>query len=109
LIAWSRPLTAAAQYERELLLLRLRRGRALKASRGGYATGAPPFGWQAEDRELAEVAAEQQAIAWMRELHRAGLSLGQIGATLDAEGHRPKRASSWSPMAVRRSLARTTT
>jgi DNA invertase Pin-like site-specific DNA recombinase len=49
-----RILGAVAEYERELLLLRLRRGRQLKAARGGYAgLGSPPYGWRAEDRELA--------------------------------------------------------
>lgn len=104
-----RILGAVAEYERELLLLRLRRGRQLKATRGGYSgLGRPPCGWRAEDPGARPVLAEQQALARMRELHRQGLSLRQVAAALDLEGHRPRRAPSWSPMAVSRALARTT-
>jgi site-specific DNA recombinase len=104
-----RILGAVAEYERELLLLRLRRGRQLKATRGGYSgLGRPPCGWRAEDPGARPVLAEQRALARMRELHRQGLSLRQVAAALDLEGHRPRRAPSWSPMAVSRALARTT-
>ncbi len=104
-----RLLGAVAQYERELVLLRLKRGRALKHQRGGFAYGSPPFGQRAEDRELVAEPAEQRALARMLELHQAGLSLRQVAAALDLEGHRPRRASSWSPMAVSRALGRATT
>jgi hypothetical protein len=42
---------------------------------------------------------EQAAVA--RIVRRAGESYRAIAATLDAEGHRPRRAASWSAMAVR--------
>src|SRR5207244_2593385 len=41
-------LGAVAQYERGMIRLRLRQGKARKVARGGYAGGAPPFGFRAE-------------------------------------------------------------
>ena len=45
-------LGAVSQYERSMIALRLRSGRRRNASQGGYAYGAPPFGFKAEDGEV---------------------------------------------------------
>jgi hypothetical protein len=44
---------------------------------------------------------EQAAVARIVELRQAGESYRAIAATLDAEGFRPRRAATWSAMAVR--------
>jgi hypothetical protein len=54
-------LGAVSEFERSLIKLRLQRGRALKAERGGFAFGAPPFGFGAEGGELVPVDREQEA------------------------------------------------
>ena len=41
-------LGAVSEFERSLIRLRLQRGRAVKAERGGFAYGSPPFGYRAE-------------------------------------------------------------
>ena len=56
------------EYERSIIALRLRSGRRRKAENGGYAYGAPGFGYRAEGRELVAVPEEQAALARMREL-----------------------------------------
>src|SRR5215217_6107755 len=43
-------LGAVSEYERAMIVLRLKRGRILKGSRGGYAHGRPPYGWKAEGK-----------------------------------------------------------
>ena len=45
-------LGAVAQLEAGMIARRLRAGRRHKANQGGYAYGAPPFGYRAEDGEL---------------------------------------------------------
>lgn len=99
-------LGAVSEYERAMIALRLRSGRAAKAAAGGYAFGAPAYGQRAEAKELAPDDREQAALTRMAELHADGESLRAIAETLDAEGHRPKRGESWHPMAVSRCLAR---
>jgi hypothetical protein len=49
---------------------------------------------------------EQAALARMRALQVEGASLRAIAATLDAEGHKPKRGGTWQPRQVGRILER---
>jgi DNA invertase Pin-like site-specific DNA recombinase len=91
-------LGAVNEYERSMITLRMRGGRERKRAAGGYAGhGSPPYGWQSVDGELVPVEAQQRAIARARELRSAGLSLRDIGDTLTAEGHSPKRGDRWHP------------
>ena len=100
-------LGAVADYERAMIALRLRRGRAAKAARGGFAYGSPAYGYRADGRALVPDDREQAAIARARELAAAGASLRQIGACLQAEGHPAKRGGRWHPTTVARVLGRT--
>jgi DNA invertase Pin-like site-specific DNA recombinase len=97
---------AIAEYEHALLVARLQGGRQVKRSEGGYAYGAPPFGWRAEDRTLVEVPDEQATLARIRELHEQGSSLRAIAAVLEAEGHHPRRGPQWRPNTLSRILER---
>jgi DNA invertase Pin-like site-specific DNA recombinase len=99
-------LGAVNEYERSMIVLRLRKGRAAKAAHGGYAYGAPPLGQRVEDRELVPDPAEQAAVARMAELRSAGKSLREIITVLNAEGYRTKRGGQWHPSTVARVLAR---
>ncbi|MEU1035481.1 recombinase family protein [Streptomyces mirabilis] len=98
-----------AQLERSMIAARLRHGRREKAEQGGYAYGAPPYGWRAHQKELAEEEAEQAGRARARQLRDEDeLSFREIAAVLDAEGIRPKRGERWHPETVRRMLANPT-
>ena len=100
-------LGSVAEYERSLIALRLRAGRARKASTGGYAYGAPPLGFVAEDRSLQPSESEQATVTRMTELWSSGASLRAICEVLQAEGHRTKRGGTeWKPMVVKRVLDR---
>jgi DNA invertase Pin-like site-specific DNA recombinase len=98
-------LGAVNEYERSMITLRMRGGRERKRAAGGYAGfGSPPYGWEAVDKALVPVEAEQRAIGRIRELRSAGLSLRNIGGVLTTEGHSPKRGGHWHPQTLARVL-----
>jgi DNA invertase Pin-like site-specific DNA recombinase len=94
-------LGAVNEYERAMIRLRLRTGRARKREHGYAGDGPPPFGYRAEARQLVEDAGEQAVVARIRVLRGEGRSLREIAATLSAEGYRPKRSSTWHPGSLR--------
>lgn len=100
-------LGAVNEYERSMISLRLRSGRRLKAEKGGYAFGSPPFGTQAKERELVRVPAEWTTVERIRELNASGSSLRQICQALEVEGRLTKRGGTrWHPTVVRAILER---
>lgn len=94
------------QLDRAMIAARLRAGRRLKAARGGFAYGSPPFGARSKDRELVSEPTEGDAIAYARELRRKGASYRAICVALTEAGHRPRRSDRWHPQVVARILAR---
>ena len=99
-------LGAVSEFERSLIRLRLSRGRAAKAARGGFAYGSPPFGARSEDRALVPEPREAEAVAFARKLRAQGASYRGICAALTDAGYKPRRAACWHPMVIRRVLAR---
>ena len=96
---------AVHEHAREMTRLRLMRGKQRTAAAGGYIGGTARLGFRPAPGGLAPDPAEQAAIARAAELHDAGASLRAIGATLTAEGYRP-RGRRWHPTTVARLLAR---
>jgi DNA invertase Pin-like site-specific DNA recombinase len=94
------------QLDRAMIVKRLRDGRKLKAERGGYAHGRPPYGWRAEGGLLVEDPAEQPVVQRIAELHGQGKSLRAIGAALEADGTRPREGERWHPNTLARILGR---
>jgi len=90
-------LGAVAEYERSMIALRLRSGRARKAQRGGFAGGAPPYGYAAVDGELVDVPEEQTTLSRVRQMRGEGKSLRAIAETLNAGGVKPQRGRAWHP------------
>ncbi|WP_033441907.1 recombinase family protein [Saccharothrix sp. NRRL B-16314] len=94
-----------AQLDRAMVTKRLRDGRRVKARTGRHAVGEYPYGYHGEGkgraRDAAPEPAEQAAVRRIVELRGAGESFRSIASTLDAEGHRPRRAAAWSAMSVR--------
>jgi DNA invertase Pin-like site-specific DNA recombinase len=94
-----------AELDRKMVAKRLRDGRIAKAAAGRKAVGDYPFGYAAtgkgRDRDAGPIEAEQRAVARIVELRRAGRSYREITTALDAEGHKPRRANSWSAAVVR--------
>jgi DNA invertase Pin-like site-specific DNA recombinase len=101
-------LGAVSQLEAAMITRRLRRGREHKAANGGYAHGAPPFGYRAEGGELVPDPDEQEAVNRITELRRVGNSYRQIVDELKNQGIPPKRGDRWHPMGIKRITDRTT-
>jgi DNA invertase Pin-like site-specific DNA recombinase len=95
-----------AELEKGLIVKRLRDGRRAKAEAGGYAVGAPPYGFRAHHGQLVPDDDEQRAIALARRLRRDGLSFRAIARALEEQGCRPKRGGRWHPTQVARILRR---
>jgi DNA invertase Pin-like site-specific DNA recombinase len=94
-------LGAVNEYERTMIRLRLRSGRARKRLAGYAGDGPPPFGYRAEAGELVADADEQAILARIRALRSEGRSLRDIAAVLTGEGYRPKRSATWHPGSLR--------
>ena len=99
---------AGVMYEldRRLVVARLRRGRRLKAERGGFAGGGVRYGFTTERKQLVPDQAERDVV--IRRLHRSGLSNRKIADQLNAEQVPAKRGGAWHPTTVARVLRRTT-
>lgn len=87
-----------AQYERDMIRLRLRAGRDRKRAAGGYASGPPPYGYAAVNAELVPIPSEQAALRLMRKLIGEGKSYRQVVEELERRGI-PARSKSgkWLP------------
>jgi DNA invertase Pin-like site-specific DNA recombinase len=94
-------MAAVAQLERDTINERTQGGRAAKASKGGYAYGAPKFGAKAVDGELVSDEGEQAVIDVIRRHHKSGKSLRAIAEYLNAQGYKPKRGNQWSHSSVK--------
>ena len=100
-------LGAVSQLEAGMITRRLRRGREHKASEGGYAHGAPPYGFRAEAGQLVPDPEEQRIVLKMIEMRDTGSSLRDIAADLNDAGVPSKRGGQWHPQTVARVLAST--
>lgn len=94
-------MAAVAQLERDVINERTQTGRAAKASKGGYAYGAPKFGAKAVDGELVADEGEQAVIDVIHRHHKSGKSLRAIAEYLNAQGYKPKRGKQWSHTSVK--------
>jgi DNA invertase Pin-like site-specific DNA recombinase len=99
-------LGAVSEYERSMIVMRLRSGRARKAAEGRFAYGSPPYGFAAENGELVPIPEEQATLARIRELRGEGRSLRVIAAVLTAEGIKPRRGGTWHPRVLARLVER---
>jgi DNA invertase Pin-like site-specific DNA recombinase len=84
---------AIAEYDKSMVVLKLRGARERMRARGGRCEGAKPFGTRPGEAEV---------LATIRTLRAAGRSFQAIAGTLDAQGVRPRRGEQWHPYAVAR-------
>jgi DNA invertase Pin-like site-specific DNA recombinase len=94
-------LGATADYIRASTVARMRIGKRRKAQAGGYIGGPPRYGKRGENKNLVDHDAEVATMVRVGELYRGGASLRSIAATLDTEGHKPRRADRWHPYTVK--------
>lgn len=96
-------LASVGQWEREAIGERT--SAAMQHLRAcGETTGTAPYGFRvgADGSKLEEDAAEQRALALVRELRAEGLSLRAIGDRLTAAGLTPRTGAKWHPQTVAR-------
>ena len=97
-----RILGSIAQYEREVIRLRLMAGRTRKGLDGGYAGGMPGYGYAAVRGQLVKVPAEQVVIRQICRLRAAGTSYQGICNELERRGIRSRaHHGRWRPDTVR--------
>lgn len=94
-------LGAVAEFEKNVLVLKLRAARERKRSRGERVEGVKPYGYHP---------AENAVIERMRQLRRKPakghrLAFNAIAARLNAEGHRNRAGREWSPQLVHHVLS----
>jgi DNA invertase Pin-like site-specific DNA recombinase len=99
-----------AQLDRGQVVKRMRDGRRAKAATGRKSVGAYAFGYRGHgagrERDAMPDPIERVVVNRIIELRRDGMSYRAIAVSLDSEGHRPRRAALWSPMAVRNVVLR---
>jgi site-specific DNA recombinase len=98
------------QYERLEIALKLRRGRAKKASLGGFAGGRAPLGYTARKGgkvlALDPVKAETVRRAFGLRDTNPGWTLAQVAEALNGEAHTTAAGKPFGKMAVKRVLDR---
>ena len=90
-------MSAFAQYEKSMIVLKLRGARQRAKAKTGRCEGVKPYGM---------TAAEQAVISRIQALHAAGHTLVGISNTLNAEGIMPRRGAKWYPASVRNVILR---
>jgi len=88
---------AIAEYERAMIVLKLRAARQRVRAREGRCEGRKPFGSRP---------GETETIARIRELARKGLNFSNIADTLNSEELPTRAGGQWFPATVSRVLAR---
>lgn len=85
-------LACFAEFERTRIKERQADGQRAKKARQGFNGGARPFGYevqgQGKESVLVEIPGEQKAISKIRELRASGLSLRDISAEIEKDGHK---------------------
>jgi site-specific DNA recombinase len=100
-------LAGAAEMERNLARERTRAAMDVMRQRGERISRYAPFGWSINSQgELEPDAAEQKALARIRELHPTSKSLRQIAAELAAEGMLGRNGTPLSAKTIRAILKR---
>jgi len=88
---------AIAEYEKAMIVVKLRAARQRKKARTGRCEGRKPFG---------HYPGEQAVVERMRALRGAGLAYDKVAAQLTKEGLRTRKGTPWHPYAVNRILSR---
>jgi DNA invertase Pin-like site-specific DNA recombinase len=88
---------AISEYEKAMLVLKLRGARQRKKARTGRCEGSKPFG---------ESDGHRPVINRILSLRASGMAVDNIAATLNTEGHKSKKGGRWYGSSVRNVLLR---
>jgi DNA invertase Pin-like site-specific DNA recombinase len=89
---------AIAQYDKAMVVLKLRGARERKRAKEGRCEGRKPYGVRPGEREV---------ITRMHALRKQGMGLDKIATALDKQGMKPRTGAKWYAANVARILART--
>jgi DNA invertase Pin-like site-specific DNA recombinase len=93
---------AVSEFERAMIVLRLRAGRERKRKAGGYAGGTVPYGYTLVDGSLEPDPHEQTVIGHVVAMRERGRTLRQIVAALNEAHISARHGGSWHPSGVKR-------
>lgn len=88
---------ALAQYDRAMIILKLRGARQRMKAREGRCEGSKPFGFKSGESEV---------LTQMRDLRASGMSCDRIAETLNANGVLARRGGKWLGCTVNKILKR---
>lgn len=86
---------AIAEYDKAMVVLKLRGARARIRARTGRCEGAKPYG---------ALAGEGEVLERIHALRASGMGFDRIAASLNAEGVRPRRGARWHGLTVNKIL-----
>jgi hypothetical protein len=91
-------LGAIHQYEKAMIVLKLRSARTRKKAQSGRCEGAKPYG---------EKPGEKRVLEYIQSLRMKGMGFDRIAAHLNSEGIRPRRGRQWWGMTINQILSKT--
>lgn len=80
-----------AEMERENITKRTSHGREVKASKGGFSGGRPPYGYEVVDKKLIIIPEEAQAVRDIFKMRDEGVTLADIADEMNDRGLKTKR------------------
>ena len=89
-------LASLAELERESIRQRMTTGRKLKAEKGGYAGGEPPYGYRANNGRLEINPNEAPTVQTIFRLRKEGLGSKRIAAMLNELGIPSRSGGQWT-------------
>lgn len=97
-------MSAMAEYEREMIRIRMEGGRRQKAKKGGHATGRIPYGYRKGEDGLEIHPEEANGVQLIYEMRNAGNSLRTIANKLNKKGYATKKGNKFRAKTVSRIL-----
>lgn len=90
-----------AQMERTNITLRTSSGRRVKAAKGGYAGGRPPYGYEAINKKLYIVEDEANVVRFIFAAKLRGMAFSKIAEILNSKGALGKHGKQWYASSVK--------
>ena len=88
---------AIAEYEKSMIVIKLRGARARKKAHPGRCEGRKPYGYYP---------GEKRTLERMRALRGEGLAFDRLAAKFNEEGHTTRKGTPWHGFTVNRILTR---
>lgn len=93
-----------AEQERKNITRRTEGGRKIKAARGEYSGGKPPYGYKVENGQLALLEEEARIVREVFAMRAAGKSLPFIANTLNDRRRKTRKGGPFYPVTVKNIL-----